>query len=109
MENHKNKNTPFILISFIISLILGVISFFIIKNNRAVHPDQILNTVKEKFRKDGPIEGSWVEMTKVPWLQDSHKREVYYGGLSRFEKNKIKHYEFIADAHSAELIDLYEI
>lgn len=108
-EKKRNQNLFLIVISFILSFLLGILGFFLINRNKAIHPDKILNNMKDQFRKKGSIEGSWIEMTKVPWSEGSYKKEVYYGGLSRFEGEKIKHYEFIADAYTGNLIDLYEI
>lgn len=107
VKKDVKKHTPFI----IISLLIGALSFIWIYRNKAVKPDRILNEIKTKFRTEGPIEGSWIEMTKVPWSQsrNADKKEVYYGGLSRYEEGKLKHYEFIANAYSGNLIDLYEI
>lgn len=107
-QNNK-KYTPFIITSLIISFFLGALSFFLIDRNKAVNPDRILNQVKIDFRKDGPIEGSWIEMIKVPWSKHSYRTEVYYGGLSRFDEGILTHYEFIADAYTGSLLDIYKI
>lgn len=101
------KYGPFV----ILSIILSILGIFLIYQNKALHPDHILNDVKTKFRAEGPIEGSWIEMTKVPWsdLTATEPIEVYYGGLSRFENGLKVHYEFIADAYTGDLIKVYEI
>lgn len=101
--------TPFLITSMIFSFLLGALTFFLIDKNTDIHPDRILNNVKREFRKDGPIEGSWIEMNKVPWSRYSYHTEVYYGGLSRFENGERKQLEFIADAQTGSIIDLYEI
>ena len=103
------KYTPVIILSFMISFTLGILSFILMNRNKASNPDRILKEVQKKFRKEGVIEGSWIEMTKVPYLNHSYQNEVYYGGLSFSEEDKIKHYEFIADAHDGNIIDIYEI
>lgn len=109
MDYQKNfkKYGPFV----IFSLILAGIGFVFYYQNKAVHPDRILNDIKSKFRTEGPIEGSWIEMTKVPWSDPTatEPREVYYGGLSRFEDGHKVHYEFITDAYTGDIIRLYEI
>lgn len=106
-QKKMKKYGPFVILSFILS-ILGI---FLIVQNKALHPDRILNDIKTKFRTEGPIEGSWIEMNKVPWSEPTatESREVYYGGLSRFENGQKVHYEFVADAYTGDLIKLYEI
>lgn len=108
-NNQNKKYYSLILLSFILSFFIGALSFFLIDRHRAVNPDSILDQVKSSFRKEGPIEGSWIEMTKVPWSKHALETEVYYGGLSRVEEGKIKHYEFLADAYTGSLLDIYEI
>lgn len=108
-NNQRKKYLPIVISSFILSFLLGALTFFLIDRNKAVNPDRVLNQVKNDFRADGPIEGSWIEMTKVPWSKYAYQTEVYYGGISRIEGGKLKHYEFIADAYSGTLVDLYEI
>lgn len=108
-NQNSKKYTAFIIPSLIISFFLGALSFFLVDRNKAVNPDRILNHVKTDFRKDGPIEGSWIEMTKVPWSKYSYEAEVYYGGLSRFDEGILTHYEFVADAYTGSLLDIYKI
>lgn len=110
--NHKKnfkKQTPLILLSLLISSLLGILGFLLINHRHKKKPNQILKNIQNSIRKDGPIEGSWIEATKVPWSEDDYQKEVYYGGISRFEGEQIKHYEFIADALSGEIIDIYQI
>lgn len=111
MDTHqeKNKPNPFVLTALILSFLLGALSFFLIDQRTAVNPDRVLDHVKRDFRLDGPIKGSWIEMTKVPWSKYSYQTDVYYGGLSRLEDGQSKHYEFIADAYSGNIMDIYEI
>ena len=77
--------------------------------NTPVSADRILNNVKDQFKEDSPIEGSWIEMTKVPWKKYSYDTKVYYGGISRMENGKVAQYEFVADAYTGALMDIYEV
>lgn len=109
-SKQPNQNiSPFVITSLILSFLLGAFTFFLVDKNKLINPDHVLNNVKKEFRTDGPIEGSWIEMTKVPWSKYSYNAEVYYGGLSRFENGERQHYEFIADAHTGSIIDIYKI
>jgi predicted small secreted protein len=111
MDKHKNDNKflPLAITGAVLSFILGIVTFFIIDNHTTVNADKILNNVKEQFREDGPIEGSWIEMTKVPWKKYSYDTDVFYGGISRKENGKIAQYEFVADAYTGALMDIYEV
>ena len=59
--------------------------------------------------EEGPIEGSWIELKRVPLRKFAFKTEVYYGGVSRIEEDQLMQYEFIADAHTGSILDLYRI
>ncbi len=39
----------------------------------------------------------------------AYKTKVYYGGISRFEKGQITQYEFIADAYTGSVMDIYKV
>lgn len=84
-------------------------NFFIIDKKVPINADRILDHVKNQFKEDGPIEGSWIEMTKVPWKKYAYDTDVYYGGVSRFEEGRIVQYEFIADAYTGTIMDIYKI
>lgn len=111
MNYKKEKETLFIvaLVSFVISFFIGAAAFFLVDKKMPMSADRILNNIKRQFKDDGPIEGSWIEMTKVPWEKFSYQTDVYYGGISRFEKGEITQYEFIADAYTGSIVDLYKI
>lgn len=109
LKKYEEKNIIIFTLTFLFSFFLGAFTFFLIDKNKPIHPDRILKQVKKEFRADGSIEGTWIEMTKVPWSKHSYSTEVYYGGLSRFENGVRQQYEFIADAYTGSLIDLYKI
>lgn len=109
IKKYEDKFLPFFITSLVLSFLFGALTFFLIDKNKPMNPDRILNNVKREFRKEGPIAGSWIEMTKVPWSKHSYHADVYYGGLSRSEDGVSQQYEFIADAYTGSLIDLYKI
>jgi len=76
---------------------------------RPIHADDILEKVKKMFLEEGPIEGSWIELTKVPLRKFAYKTDVYYGGISRLEEGELVQYEFIADAYSGSVMDVYRV
>ncbi len=76
---------------------------------KTVSGDQILDNVKKMFLADGPIEGSWIELHPVPLARFSSETDVYYGGISRKENDDLVQYEFIADAFTGTLLDIYKL
>ncbi|WP_156808106.1 PepSY domain-containing protein [Allofustis seminis] len=76
---------------------------------KSVNPDHVLATVKKAFKEDGPIEGSWIEMTTAPWDRYAYHTSVYYGGITRLEDGEPVQYEFIADAHTGTLMNIYKV
>ncbi|WP_413509589.1 hypothetical protein [Carnobacterium maltaromaticum] len=81
----------------------------LVQKKKVIHGDEILDTVKNLFLEEGPIEGSWIELKRVPLRKFAFKTEVYYGGVSRIEEDQLMQYEFIADAHTGSILDLYRI
>jgi len=97
------------IIGFTLAFGLGMLAQNQISKRKTINSDDILKKVKKEFKKEGPIEGSWIEMTKVPWKKFAYETDVYYGGISRKEENQLIQYEFIADAYSGNLIDVYPV
>lgn|SRR5699024_446050 len=101
--------TPLAILALVVSFLIGAMTFFLVEKKVPVSADRILNNVKKQFKEDGPIEGSWIEMTKVPWEKHNYRTKVYYGGISRFENGQITQYEFIADAYTGSVMDVYKV
>lgn len=80
-----------------------------VKKNKPLNGDKILKRVKKAFLEEGPIEGSWIELTKVPMQKFALKTKVYYGGISRIEENDLVQYEFLADAYTGTVLDIYRL
>lgn len=97
------------IIGFILAFGLGMLAQNQISKRKTTDSDDVLQKVKNEFKKEGPIEGAWIEMTKVPWKKFAYETDVYYGGVSRKEEEKLVQYEFIADAYTGSLIDIYKI
>jgi len=108
-DKNDDKFLPLVIMGFVVSFLLGGFAFFLAEKNKPMNADKILNDVKEQFKAEGPIEGSWIEMTKVPWKKYAYDTEVYYGGVSRMEKGEVVHYEFVADAYTGSLMDIYSV
>lgn len=108
-EKDNNRFALLTVLALLISFIAGALAFFLVEKKVPVSADKILDQIKNQFKDEGPIEGSWIEMTQVPWKKYSYGTRVYYGGISRYEEGKIVQYEFVADAYSGTLMDIYKI
>lgn len=107
--NRTEVEVVFGVLGFILSLLLGVLIHSQVSKRQTLDADDILEDVKKQFRSEGPIDGSWIELTKVPWKKFAYETDVYYGGVSRVEENDLVQYEFIADAYTGSVIDLYRV
>lgn len=91
----------------------GIVSGYLlngyVKKNKPLNGDKILKRIKKAFLEEGPIEGSWIELTKVPMQKFALKTKVYYGGISRIEENQLVQYEFLADAYTGTVLDIYRL
>ena len=63
-----------------------VVSEAIDRVNRNVAADSVLNTVKDAFKKEGPIDGSWIVMKTEPYTNNVITMDVYRGGISRIKE-----------------------
>ena len=79
------------------------------KRLRRPTPNQILSQVKRAFLKEAPIEGSWIEMKKSPLQKFALRTDVYYGGITRYEDGQLVQYEFLADANTGSILDIYRL
>lgn len=107
--SNKQKTIAGSIVGFIIAFGLGMIAENQLAKRRTLSPDAILSQVKQEFKAEGPIEGSWIEMKHVPWKNFAHETAVYFGGITRCERGEFVPYEFIADAYTGSLIDVYRI
>lgn len=111
MKGSRYSSQEWSVLSIVLALffLIGALSFRQYSKNKSLKADDILKNVKKEFLKEGSIDGSWIELTKVPWKKFAHKTDVYYGGISRYEDNELVQYEFIADAYTGSIIDIYRV
>lgn len=57
----------------------------------------------------GSISGSWILMEKEPYTKNDLNYTVYKGGVSRILEGELQQIEFIADASTGTVIDIYPI
>jgi predicted small secreted protein len=83
-----------------------VVSETIDRLNKNVSADTVLNTVKEAFKTEGPIDGSWIVMKTEPFKNNVISMDVYRGGISRIKNGELEQFEFAADAKTGTVVEL---
>ena len=96
---------------FAIGVVAGLAAAVIIKeiSDRALpykSADQILADLKQQFKKDGHIEGSWIFM-KPEYFQNGYTSiPAYRGGITQIIDGESKNFEFVVDAHQGILLEV---
>ncbi|SEM39240.1 Predicted small secreted protein [Mesobacillus persicus] len=94
---------------FFLGVGTGIASALIVKETATrrgtVSPEEVLDQVKAAFKKEGPISGSWINMTAEPFLRSPIEHQVYKGGITRNLDGRAELYEFIADAKTGTIIE----
>lgn len=108
-EFYQHGLTTGVGIGVALGLITGAAATYWYKKNRTLSADDILESVKAEFLQEGPIEGSWIHFKKEPLQKFAIKSTVYTGGVSRVEDGELIQYEFVADAHTGTILDIYRL
>jgi len=48
-------------------------------------------------------------MKKAPLQKFALRTDVYYGGITRYEDGQLVQYEFLADANTGSILDIYRL
>ncbi|KHD85930.1 PepSY domain-containing protein [Heyndrickxia ginsengihumi] len=80
-----------------------------IKKNQTISAETVLANVKKAFKANGTVDGSWIQTTVDNYEKHPIKTEIYRGGISFNENGERNQYEFIADAKTGSIIDVYPI
>ncbi|MFF5994214.1 MULTISPECIES: hypothetical protein [unclassified Lysinibacillus] len=96
---------------FMLGVVTGLAAAVIIKEvTEKVSPyksaNEILENIKEDFKKDSPIDGSWIYMKTENFTNGFTAIPVYRGGISRMKDGEMETYEFAADARTGAVVDL---
>ncbi len=97
-----------------IGVVAGFAAAIIIKeiSDKAVpykSADEVLANVKAQFKKEAPIDGSWVYMKPEQFDNGYAVIPVYRGGISRTSNDESFTYEFVADAHQGILLEVSKV
>jgi predicted small secreted protein len=97
--------------SFMVGLSIGIVSGYAVKEiasqNIPIPPEKVLNNTKKIFSENGPISGSWIHMKVEPYERNNLSYKVYKGGISRAMNGVPEQYEFIADAITGSILEVY--
>lgn len=102
--NNKERQLFIGVIVSILSFGLFYILYTVFIEKHKMKGQQVLKSVKSTFKEQGPIDGSWINMTAGTYDHYDDVIEVYYGGITRTEQGEQVQYEFIADAYTGDIL-----
>ena len=71
--------------------------------------EKVLANVKSAFKKEGRIDGSWLQTIPESYQKYAVKTKVYRGGITRRQNGEQQQFEFIADAYTGTVLDIYPL
>lgn len=99
---------------YVTGLSIGLAIGFIVKTivhevYKKVTPEKALQYAKETFKKNGPINSSWIYVRPRRLQLNGLTYNAYRGGISRNIDGKIHQYDFYADVETGTIILSEEI
>jgi predicted small secreted protein len=96
---------------FLIGVATGVAASIIIKEaSEKISPfvpaNKVLDNVKDEFKKESPIDGSWIYMKAEDFNNGIMSIPVYRGGITRMNNGELETFDFAADARSGVVVEL---
>ncbi|MFD2446444.1 PepSY domain-containing protein [Bacillus sp. CGMCC 1.16607] len=99
--------------SFLLGVAVGAVSCYAtnkyLMEQSYISAEKVLENAKKQFKENGPINGSWIHMKVEPFEKNLLSYQVYKGGISRKTNDGGEQYEFIADAKTGTLLEIYSI
>ncbi|GIN57671.1 hypothetical protein J8TS2_19900 [Lederbergia ruris] len=99
--------------SFIAGTLTGLIGGYclrkIMEEQVPLSGEKVLADIKHAFKKEGSIDGSWMQMKPEDYQKHAIKTKVYRGGIMRTRDGEREQFEFIADAYTGSVLDVYPI
>ncbi|WP_295728472.1 hypothetical protein [uncultured Limosilactobacillus sp.] len=106
MNNSNSIYRPLVLSATLgISGVAGFI-FGKLLGRTKVSPEAILRNTINDFKREGTVEGSWIDHQIHPYQCFASKSFVYYGGIQRCEDEQLIDYRFIADAKTGSILKI---
>ena len=99
---------------FAIGVVVGIAAAVIVKevSERALpykSADDVLIALKEQFKKEGKIEGTWINMKPEEFQHSGTITPAYRGGITQVIDGETKTFEFVADAYQGILLEVSEV
>ncbi|RHW33245.1 hypothetical protein D1B33_16005 [Lysinibacillus yapensis] len=96
---------------FLIGAATGLAAAIIIKEaSEKISPfvpaNRVLDNVKDQFKKESPIDGSWIYMKTDDYHNGIMTIPVYRGGITRMNNGEMETFDFAADARSGVVVEL---
>jgi predicted small secreted protein len=97
--------------NFLAGVAVGILGTYAIQKFTPsyISSDQALKLVKQEFKKQGPIDGSWIHMEPETIERNHISYRVYKGGISRMSDNEPEQLEFIVNAENGTIIDVNQL
>jgi predicted small secreted protein len=99
--------------SFILGIGIGAAGGILLRDKlkdvSLVSAEKVLKDVKLTFKIEGNIDGSWISMKPEDYQKHSFSTKVYKGGVSRRSNGRLEQFEFLADAYTGTVIDVYPL
>ncbi|MDH5164008.1 PepSY domain-containing protein [Heyndrickxia oleronia] len=99
--------------SFVTGIAIGAVSGYlvneVVKSKTFISSDTVLANVKKAFKESTDVEGSWIQQMKEDYEKFPIKAKIYRGGVTCRINDKRVQYEFIADAYTGTVLDVYPI
>ncbi|MDP4161752.1 MAG: PepSY domain-containing protein [Bacillota bacterium] len=97
--------------SFILGASIGLVGGYAVREaisqKAHVPAEKVLQNMKNQFKQNGPISGSWIQMVAEPYKKNQLNYSIYRGGITRTVNGENEQYEFIADASTGTILDVY--
>lgn len=78
-------------------------------NKDTISSETALNIVKKAFKEQGPIDGSWIHMKPETINKFNLTYNVYRGGITRTNDNKVEQYEFLVDSKTGTILEVHPL
>lgn len=106
MNNDKSLYNPWVISATLgLSSIAGFI-FGKLLGQQKQSANKILQKTVQDFKKEGTVEGSWIDEHARPFQRFANKTAVYQGGVQRREDDQLVNYVFLADAYTGSLLKI---
>lgn len=90
-------------------LLAGFCASEAVRGKVRVSETKVLENVKNAFKTEGQVDGSWINFRPEIYEKYPVTTKVYRGGVTCTHDGETKQYEFIADAYTGSVLDVYVV